>query len=94
MSEEKTASHSIQPRRRVGDRYTWTISFDITVFDISRGSAADDDGIRNNVFEMREESNTPDAHTEKAVVSHYHLNVDCTSFRSSVLRHTYVAPLS
>ena len=79
--EEETATHSIQPRRRVGDRYTWTISFDITNFDLSQGSAADVDGCQNNVFEMRKGKGSVYDSDCSHVVPHYHVNVGDTSFR-------------
>ena len=90
--EEETDTHSFQPRRRVGDRYTWKISFDRANFDCSQGIAADDDGIQNNVFEMNQRKATSD--DAEGIIPHYKINIDQSSLRSSVLRHEYVAPKS
>lgn len=76
--EEETATHS---RRWVGYRFTWTISFDITNFDLSQGSAADVDACQNNVFEMRKETGSVYGSDYSHVVPHYHVNVGDTNFR-------------
>jgi hypothetical protein len=47
------SKHSIQPRRRKGDRSTSKISFDCTDLDEERVLGPDDNGIQNNVFEIQ-----------------------------------------
>lgn len=92
--EEETCFHSIQRRRRVGDRHTWKISFDISNFESLHMESPEDHGMRNNVFQMekRRASIGDSWHTSPAV-PHYEIDIGCSSFRSSVLRHKYVAPV-
>ena len=92
LPEEESVAHSIQPRRRLGDKYTWKIAFDATSLTCLQEATQDDAGMQNNVFEMRKVEASNDPYDETPVVLHYNIDIGCPSFRNPFLRNTYVAP--
>jgi hypothetical protein len=93
-SEMETSVHSIQPRRRVGDKYTWKITFDNTALNCTQETTADDGGLDENVFEMQKVEAQNDRRFESIVKRHYKISTHSSLIRNSYLRHTYVGPES
>ena len=85
--EEKRRNHPIRERRRVGDRYTWTIPFDTRQVDSSK---TPDYVLEHACFtiDMSMGYKDDEVYERQGVVRNYAIEVD--TLESKVLKHTYL----
>lgn len=85
--EEKRCNHPIRERRRVGDRYTWIISFDTSNVEASKTPDSVLEFASFNMDLSLSYDNTKPYDAKKEDVRYYAIEVDI--LKSKVLKHTY-----
>lgn len=85
--EEKRRNHPIRERRRVGDRYTWTIPFDTRKVEWSK---TPDYVLEHACFEMDLSMNYDNEEFQYRNQSVRYYVIEANVLESKVLKHTYV----